>query len=110
MVGFIALGLLVGGAALSVLPSAQSDAQFSLWQGACVRVGVVMAALWLALPSIQHENRYARAMGMGLVGVILLGVFLKRVPLRFLIPGALAVMGLGLILRPRPKHRPRNRL
>ncbi len=110
MVGAIALALLGGGLVLSLVPTSAAEPQWELWRGACVRVGLVMAALWLALPSIQSDNPFVRTMGMVVVAIILLGVFLKRVPLRYIIPGALAVLVLSVILRPRPKRRPDNRL
>ncbi|MGE3315911.1 MAG: hypothetical protein AB7O26_12430 [Planctomycetaceae bacterium] len=109
-VGVIAIALLGGGVVLSLLPTSAAEPQWELWRGACVRVGLVMAALWLALPSIQNDNPFVRTMGITVVAIILLGVFLKRVPLRFIIPGALAVMALSVILRPRPKRRPDSRL
>jgi hypothetical protein len=74
-----------------------------------VRIGLVMAALWLALPLLQREGGAARAFGGTLVAVMLVFVFLKRVPLRVILPMALALFTIGFILRPRPKRRPGGR-
>lgn len=110
LVGFIALAMLAGGAALTITAGSGDDSQNDLWRGACVRVGLVMGAFWLALPTIQQGNRFARVLAIGGVGIVLLSVFLKKVPIRYLIIGGIAVMGLSLILRPRPKRRPGSRL
>lgn len=110
MVGFIALALLAGGAALSITSATDDDHQKELWRGACVRVGLVMGALWLAMPTIQQGNRFARVLAIGGVGIVLLSAFLKKVPIRYMIIGGLIVMALSLILRPRPKRRPGSRL
>jgi len=112
LVGFLAAAFLLGGLALAVIP-ATSDAidpdRWDFWQGVCVRVGLVLAALWLALPTLQKDNPLAKAMGGAFVGVMLMFVFLRRVPLRIVIPVGIVLGLLGIFLRPKPKHRPGNR-
>jgi len=69
-----------------------------------------MGAGWLALPTIQQGSRFSRVLAIGGVGIVRLSLFLKKIPIRYMIIGGLVVMGLSLILRPRPKHRPGSRL
>jgi hypothetical protein len=73
-------------------------------------VGVVMAAFWLAMPSRTREAAWARVNLWSLLGVLLAIVLIARtrVPLKFLIPGLILLSVTIMILRPRPKHRPRQ--
>jgi hypothetical protein len=108
LVGALAALLLVAGAVAAIVPH-ESTSQWDLFQGACVRVGLVMTAWWLALPLLQRDGAAARALGGFFVILMLALVFLRRVPLKFIIPIALALVVLGLVLRPRPKRRPGSR-
>ncbi len=87
------------------------ESQGALWQGALSRVGVVMAAFWIAMPTRTREAAWARVSWKwvlgGLVALIVIGR--SRVPLRFLIPALIVTAVVVLILRPRPKHRPQSR-
>jgi hypothetical protein len=91
---------------------ADPDGSSELWQGAFSRVGVVLAAFWLALPSRTREAAWARVPIWQVAGVMLAIVVVARtrVPLKALLPG-LALFGLALMmLRPRRKSRPAQRL
>ena len=82
----------------------------TMWQGAFLRVGVVLAAFWLALPSRKREAAWARIPLWNFVGVLLVIVAATRVPMRVLLPG-LVVFGIALmLLRPRRRTRPTQRL
>ncbi len=83
-----------------------------LWEGSLSRVGVVMCAVWLALPSRGGEAAWARISWQTLAGVLLALVMIvrTRVPLKFLIPAALFSAGVYFVLRPRPKTRPQRRI
>jgi hypothetical protein len=82
----------------------------SLWQGAFLRVGVVLAAFWLALPSRTREAAWVRIPLWNIVGVLLVILVATRIPLKLLIPG-LVVFGIALmLLRPRRRNRPAQRL
>ena len=109
LVGVLAAVLLTAGTAMTLIPHPQFSPQWELWQGACVRVGLVMMALWLALPLLQHDGTAARTFGGLFVALMLIFVFVRRVPLRVVIPVGLALGLLGIILRPRPKRRPGSR-
>ena len=83
-----------------------------LWEGALSRVGVVMCAVWLALPTRTRDAAWAHISWQTFAGVMLGLVMIvrMRVPLRFLIPGALFTAVVYLVLRPRPKTRPQRRV
>jgi len=84
----------------------------ALWQGAFFRVGVVLAAFWLALPSRTREAAWARVPIWSVVGVLLAIVVVARtrVPLKLLLPGALVFAIALMVLRPPRKQRPAQRL
>lgn len=84
----------------------------ALWQGAFFRVGVVLAAFWLALPSRAREAAWARVPIWQVLGVLLVIVVVARtrVPLKVLIPAVLLFGVALMLLRPRRKSRPAQRL
>jgi hypothetical protein len=67
-IGISALLLLAIGAALEVWWS--SDAM-QPWIAACIRVGSVLAVLWLAYPQVSRVPAWLIAVGIGLVFVAL---------------------------------------
>lgn len=106
MVGFSALACLVAAAALrwgapDVDPNEMAQAAF-------VRVGLVMAALWIALPT---RTRAAAWSGItpASFGTLALAVFLTARFRQAVIPVLIAVGVVGYYLRPRGKERPRSR-
>lgn len=109
LVGILAVLCLVSGA---VLMLSGSTGPIALWQGALFRVGVVLAAFWLALPSRTREAAWARVPIWQVVGVLLVILAVARSPAaaKVLIPAAFALAGILLALRPRRKVRPSQRL
>jgi hypothetical protein len=100
LVGIIGLGLL-GVAGLISLLGAEGNSD--LWSGACLKVGLVMAALWLALPSITRSEDFGRASWITLLGALALALIVARtkVSLKIVLP-VLAVTVIALrVLRPR---------
>ncbi len=81
-----------------------------LWGGSLSRVGVVMCAVWLAMPTLARDTANMRVSWQTGLGVLLaiLMVVRTRAPLKFLIPAAIFVVGTYLVLRPKPKTRPRQ--
>jgi hypothetical protein len=79
-----------------------------LWSGSLSRVGVVMCAVWIAMPTLARDTAQMRVSWQTGFGIFLTVLFVvrSRAPLRFLIPGAIFVVATYLILRPRPKKRP----
>ncbi|MDP1797957.1 MAG: hypothetical protein Q8K78_10765 [Planctomycetaceae bacterium] len=82
-----------------------------LWEGALSRVGVVMCAVWLAMPTRTRDAAWAhiswQTLAGGLLGLVM--IVRTRVPLKLLIPAALFSAGVYFVLRPRPKTRPQRR-
>jgi hypothetical protein len=94
--------------ALSLQPWAYDSSNLALWQAALGRVGIVMAALWLALPGRNQPAAWAK-LSPRVIGLIVVGLIAtSRLSLRILLPGAAVIGLLFLLLRPRPKHRPRR--
>ena len=65
-----------------------------------IRVGLVLGALWFAMPSGSREAAWARISPWAVVGIVLVAVFVVQ-RLRFLLPIALALLAVGYMLRPR---------
>jgi hypothetical protein len=84
--GILALLLFFGGLAFTFLPIAGEGQQ--AWGAACLRVGILMGAIWLALPHMRGLPRWLLlALGAGLIGILLLA----RQP-RVLLIGAIALV------------------
>jgi hypothetical protein len=104
LVGGIAASMLIGAGVLWYVAGAQN-----MWTGACLKVGLVMGALWIALPSISRRNSWGRTswstvlLSLG-VALVLTG---KRVDMRLIIPLLMGVMIAVMILRPGSKSRSR---
>lgn len=110
-VGVIALGCLLLAALLfAVTYSTPDQGGLVFLQGGLARVGILMGAIWLALPSRGQDAAWANLSPRMLVGILLAALLTARVRLQVLIPAALAVGALVLVLRPRPKHRPSDRI
>lgn len=73
-------------------------------QGALSRVGMVMGALWLALPRAGQSVRMERMAGFFVAAVLL--IVLSRKLILFILPMALVIGALLMILRPKPTNRP----
>lgn len=82
-----------------------------LWEGSLSRVGVVMCAVWLALPTRDRDAAWAHLSWQTVAGTLLALIMIvrMRVPLRFLIPAAVFSAVVYVVLRPRPKTRPQRR-
>jgi hypothetical protein len=100
--GCLGLGMLVGVSGI--------EGTTNLWQGALTRVGVILGALWLCLPTRHREAAWARV-PIGTVVVFLVGLLIivrARVPIVWL---AIASVGLAvsvLVLTPWNRQRPRD--
>ena len=106
LVGIIALTCL--GIALYLFVSGSNQ---PLWLGAFVRVGLVMSALWLALPSKNREAAWARMSPKTFAGVsiALFALIARPQIMKFMLPLLLVIGALCYMLRPRGKQRPGNR-
>lgn len=70
----------------------------------CIRVGLLLGALWLALPTRTRPAAWANVSPYVVVGVVVALLFVRQ--MRIFIPLLIVVGILGLLLRPRPKRPP----
>jgi len=94
-IGTIAIALLATALALSLGIGGEQAAE--TWTGAFLRVGLVLAGVWLALPQLRSLPPWATILGMGLLLV------LARWPRYFIV--ALVVAALVALIRPRQPRR-----
>lgn len=93
-VGILAIALLVIGIILEL--SGAADGGYQQWSAACVRIGILLAVMWLALPRLGLWSSK-----VFLFGTLFLAVVLAVRPKLFLI--ALAGVIVVAMLRPRMK-------
>lgn len=106
-VGLIALGCLTLGAGLYFVVSWLPDSSSVVFlQGALIRVGLLMGAVWLALPGRHQAAAWANISPRTVVGLLLAVIVTARIQLRILIPVAVVIGVILVLLRPRSKRRP----
>jgi hypothetical protein len=71
---------------------------------ACLRVGLVLGAFWLALPTRSRPAAWANVSPYVVVAIVVALLFVRQ--MRVFIPLLLVVGVLAFFLRPRPKKRP----
>jgi len=76
-----------------------------LWYGSFLRVGVVMAVFWLALPARGREAAWARISPWALGGIIVAIMLLPRFK-HIVIPLVVVIALAAIFLRPRKRVRP----
>ena len=103
LVGVIAVVCLCAGVVIMLVDSYQN-----MWCAAFVRVGLVMGALWIALPSRGREAAWANVSPYTLLAVLFGALVFVRRPLFFL-PLLVAFTMIGLFVRPRGGPRTRSR-
>jgi len=103
LVGWITAACLTTAVVIFLQGSSTSNAQ--LWQAAFTRVGLVMGALWLALPSRNRASAFANVSMRTFLGIILAIFAFARYP-RTVLPLLVLIGALGILLRPRDKKRP----
>ena len=102
--------ILVGVCALISLAAAggvwffTADPESSGLLSALVRVGIVLGALWLALPAQAGRFPWERALPL-VIGVGLVLALARRASV-VLVPIVIVIAVAALILRPKPKRRP----
>lgn len=106
-VGLIALGCLTAAVGLfGVVAWMPDNSSLVFLQGGLARIGLLMGAIWLALPSRNQEAAWANLSPRTVIGFLLAMILTMRIQLRFLIPAAVVIGIVLLILRPKPKKRP----
>lgn len=106
LVGVISMVLLAAAAILSLMDTQE------LWAGACLKVGLVMGAFWLALPSFTRNPELGRVSLATLLGALAVALIIgrTRVPLKIVLPTLAAFVFAVRILGPRrtPTAPPRH--
>lgn len=72
-----------------------------------IRIGVVLGALWCAMPTQSREAAWARVSPWAVAGIVLAAVIFVR-HLRVLLPLAIVVAVAGYVLRPRKSRTSRS--
>jgi hypothetical protein len=105
LLGVLALICLITSVGLAL---AHLGDQADKWQGAFMRVGVLLSAIWIALPSRENDPAWANISIWNLLGglLALLLVAKLKIPLKLILPLAVVATIAILLLRPRPKTRP----
>lgn len=108
LVGVIAIALLIAATVLWLWPGDSTGAVMT-WRAACLRIGIVMAALWLALPTGSRPAAWANLSVRSVVVLVLAAAAVLRIPVRVFMPLAVVTMALSFVLRPRSPKRPERR-
>lgn len=104
LVGGIALACLAAAAGLWVF--APPTANINMWKFGFARIGIVMCAFWLALPSRNRQAAWANLSGGGLAVAALFLLVLTRVPLRVVLPLAIVTVIVSIVIRPKQRPSP----
>lgn len=106
MVGALAVACLLAWGGMFALPERSNSTD--LWHGAFLRIGVVMIAFYVSLPSRKRDAAWSGIKVSTLAAAAFLAFLTAR--LRFaIVPIAIAIVTIGLYLRPRDKRRPGTR-
>jgi hypothetical protein len=100
LVGLIALGCLGAAATIGIV-----DTWENLWCAAFVRVGLLMGAFWLALPTRHREAAWANVSPYTILAALVALFVVAR--WRSALPIVIVIAVLALVLRPRQRRRPR---
>lgn len=101
LVGILTICCFLGAAAVSVLRP-----QEDLWIAGFIRVGLLMGALWLALPTRSRPAAWANVSPATFVGLIVAILLLPRYP-RLILPAMAILLVLHVVLKPRKRTPPR---
>ena len=102
LVGWLALAFLIGFVVTFFTGPKES---VDLWQGICSRVGVMLGALWLALPKDGTLGKWAEVSLLKLAVIIVMFIAVIKSPRKYL-PFLLAFGAAARFLRPPDKVRP----
>ncbi|HIK93587.1 MAG TPA: hypothetical protein EYG03_16685 [Planctomycetes bacterium] len=95
-VGLLAMASLIGGVALLFYPGHE------LVQGALIRVGIVLGAFWLALPTKTRPSAWKGMMsGWAVPGLVITALAIPR--LKFMFPVLAVIIGIAYFARPRKR-------
>jgi hypothetical protein len=98
-VGMIALGLLLLGAILFLV----GDERAAAWKTGCLRVGLLMAALWLAMPHLKGMRPLWLLLCLP-IGLIVVVLVVKQHPLSMALVAVIALLLGYLSIASRPRR------
>ena len=101
LVGVISLACLATSGGLYFLQGSNPD--WDIWRGAFMRAGLMMGALWFALPTRNRDAAWANVSLPALFGLIALVVVVPSRP-RVYVPLLAVVAVIGFFLRPRRRR------
>jgi len=106
LVGLVTIACFVAAAAIWVFDLEQEH----LWLSGFIRVGLLMGALWLALPSGRRPAAWAHVSPATIPLLLVAIVILIRVPFRIAVLVLVVLVVAALVLRPRgrPGHASRT--
>lgn len=107
LVGILTLGCFAAAGVISV--THPHDESWRLWLAGFIRVGLLMSAFWLALPTRDRDAAWANVSWMTFAGLLLALIAVIRLPLRIVLPLLVVLTVVGVFLRPREKRRPGSR-
>ena len=99
LAGVLAAGCLIAGATLLALRG-MDDALAA----AFVRVGLMLGALWCALPTRHRDAAWANVSPLTIL-IVLVAVIVFARNMRVLLPIAIALAAVGYFIRPRNRRR-----
>ena len=108
LVGLLSIACLLAAGYLFFFVDADQESRTLMWSGAFVRVGLLLGAFWLALPTKQRDAAWAGVSPWQFIGGLLMVAAVAQRP-RVMIPILLLLAVVGYLLRPRPKYRPPRR-
>ena len=101
LVGVLALTCLIG----AVAAFFYEEDDVNMWRGIFTRVGLVLTALWMALPKDGALGKWANVSLTTLIGIMAAIFMVARNPRQY-VPLLLVVAAIARFLRPREKARP----
>ncbi len=105
LVGLLSCACLVAAGYLFFFMEADRTTRTLMWSAAFVRVGLLMGAFWLALPTKNRDAAWAGVSPWQFIGGLLAVAAIALRP-RVAIPFLVLLAVVGFFLRPRPKYRP----
>jgi len=95
--------------ALAIWTTHPADPSWRMWMSGFVRVGLLLSAIWLALPTDSRNAAWTNVTPRSLLVVLLVVVALVRLKLKIVVIFVAVLAVATLVLRPRGKQRPKNR-
>jgi hypothetical protein len=105
LVGALAVVLLSTAFVLWIMAGDSTSQATTMWRAACGRMGIVTAALWLAMPTRTRPAAWANLNPRSVAAVCLVALALKFPP-KLLLPVGGILLVAGWFLRPRRRFRP----